>query len=173
MIRFGIPPEAPYLLHQLQDAFNSVSEALLELSVREDSYEYRSAEEVARVGTVVYHGELTDIGVKHHFTLSGGNQHIQNCRPFEFQLMQPVMSHLMRARTTLTIPRKRTFEELKCPAHRRHFVPPLPLDMSASFYIQAHKMIFALYQVLPNAQNFNCFQVRTVSSKRSTFNGRF
>lgn len=49
MIRFGIPPEAPYLLQQLQDAFNSVSEALLELTVKEDSYEYRSAEEVTRV----------------------------------------------------------------------------------------------------------------------------
>ncbi|GAV05677.1 hypothetical protein RvY_15771 [Ramazzottius varieornatus] len=121
MIRFGIPPEAPYLLQQLQDAFNSVSEALLELTVKEDSYEYRSAEEVTR-------------------------------------LVQPVVTHLMRARTTLTIPKKRTFEELKSPAHRRHFVPPLPNDMSASFYIQAHKMIFALYQVLPSAQNFDCFQ---------------
>lgn len=121
MLRFGIPPDAPYQLQQFQDAHNSLAEAKVHLSLHEADYQFQTAEEVVK-------------------------------------LLQPVMAHLARARTTLIVPKKRSFEELKSAAHRRHFVPPFPADLSASFYIQAHKMIFALYQVLPGSQKFDCFQ---------------
>lgn len=78
---------------------------------------------------------------------------------FLLQILNPVISYLTRARITLIIPKKRSFDELKAALHRRHFVPPLPADMSASFYIQAHKIVFALYQMLPGAPKFDCFQV--------------
>lgn len=51
IIRFGIPPEAPYQLQQLQDALNLISEALVHLSVQEEEYEFQTAEEVVKVGS--------------------------------------------------------------------------------------------------------------------------
>ncbi|XP_055345555.1 protein rogdi-like [Paramacrobiotus metropolitanus] len=84
---------------------------------------------------------------------------------YEFQtaeevikIIQPAMAQLSQARSTLIVPKKRSFDELKGAFHRRHFVPPLPADMSASFYLQAHKLVFALYQILPGTGKFDCYQ---------------
>ncbi|KAK8769103.1 hypothetical protein V5799_014432, partial [Amblyomma americanum] len=34
-----------------------------------------------------------------------------------------------------------------CPAVQKSLQPPLPQDMAASFYVQSHKLIFAVYLV--------------------------
>lgn len=58
-----------------------------------------------------------------------------------------VMGCLQRGRTSLVLPRKRTIEELLSSKNMKSLQPPLPADLAISFYVQSHKLVFALYHL--------------------------
>lgn len=62
-------------------------------------------------------------------------------------MLGTILSCLQRGRTILLVPRKRTMEDLMNSKNMKSLAPPLPNDVAVSFYIQSHKLIFAVYQV--------------------------
>nr|SVE75923.1 EOG090X0AKT [Daphnia hispanica] len=58
-----------------------------------------------------------------------------------------VLGKVNRARSTLAIPRKRTIDELMNSKNMKTLTPALPSDLAVSFYLQAHKLIFAVYHL--------------------------
>nr|CAG4636390.1 EOG090X0AKT [Eubosmina coregoni]SVE69966.1 EOG090X0AKT [Eubosmina coregoni] len=58
-----------------------------------------------------------------------------------------VLEKICRARNTLAIPRKRTIDELMNSKNMKTLSPALPSDLAVSFYLQAHKLIFAVYHL--------------------------
>jgi len=54
---------------------------------------------------------------------------------------------LQKGRSSLIVPKKRTIEELQSSRNMKSLQPPLPNDLAISFYVQAHKLICAVYQV--------------------------
>ncbi|CAN7985444.1 unnamed protein product [Ixodes hexagonus] len=63
------------------------------------------------------------------------------------QLMTTIMGCLQRGRASLIIPKKRTIEEILGSRNMKSLQPPLPSDIAASFYVQSHKLIFAVYHI--------------------------
>uniref|UniRef100_T1JJT6 Protein rogdi n=1 Tax=Strigamia maritima TaxID=126957 RepID=T1JJT6_STRMM len=58
-----------------------------------------------------------------------------------------LMSCLQRGRTSLVLPRKRTIDDLLNSKNMKSLQPPLPSDLAISFYIQSHKLVFAMYHL--------------------------
>ncbi|XP_067012981.2 protein rogdi isoform X2 [Anabrus simplex] len=58
-----------------------------------------------------------------------------------------VLGSLQRGRSSLIIPRKRTIDDLMRSRNMKSLSPALPEDLAISFYIQSHKLVFALYQL--------------------------
>uniref|UniRef100_A0A2P2I5Y6 Protein rogdi-like n=1 Tax=Hirondellea gigas TaxID=1518452 RepID=A0A2P2I5Y6_9CRUS len=58
-----------------------------------------------------------------------------------------VSSALQSSRQCLLVPRRKTIEELLASANMKALSPPLTQDTALSFYIQAHKLVLAVYQV--------------------------
>ncbi|XP_014259060.1 protein rogdi [Cimex lectularius] len=58
-----------------------------------------------------------------------------------------ILGCLQRGRTSLILPRKRTVDDLMKSRNMKCLVPNLPEDLALSFYIQSHKLVFAVYQV--------------------------
>nr|SVE76551.1 EOG090X0AKT [Daphnia longispina] len=58
-----------------------------------------------------------------------------------------ILGKVNRARSTLAIPRKRTIDELMNSKNMKTLTPSLPSDLAVSFYLQAHKLIFAVYHL--------------------------
>nr|CAG4649555.1 EOG090X0AKT [Scapholeberis mucronata]SVE93784.1 EOG090X0AKT [Scapholeberis mucronata] len=58
-----------------------------------------------------------------------------------------ILNKINRARSTLAIPRKRTIDELMNSKNMKTLTPSLPSDLAVSFYLQAHKLIFAVYHL--------------------------
>jgi len=100
--------------------------------------------------------------------------HLQSCFLFiENSLEEPVksaeealytlnriISSLQKGRNALIIPKKRTIDELISSRNMKSLLPALPAELAVSFYIQAHKLIFAVY-VMTQAQGdvkFDSFQ---------------
>uniref|UniRef100_A0A131XRV9 Putative leucine zipper n=1 Tax=Ixodes ricinus TaxID=34613 RepID=A0A131XRV9_IXORI len=63
------------------------------------------------------------------------------------QLMTTIMGCLQRGRASLIIPKKRTIEEILGSRNMKSLQPPLPSDIAASFYVQSHKLVFAVYHI--------------------------
>nr|CAG4646459.1 EOG090X0AKT [Macrothrix elegans] len=61
--------------------------------------------------------------------------------------LDQIFEKLNRSRNTLAIPRKRTIDELMNSKNMKTLTPPLPSDLAVSFYLQAHKLIFAVYHL--------------------------
>ncbi|KAH9376564.1 hypothetical protein HPB48_008757 [Haemaphysalis longicornis] len=95
------------------------------------------------------------------------------CTKFEFKsaeevtqasahsLMTTIMGCLQRGRASLIIPKKRTIEEIQGSRNMKSLQPPLPQDIAASFYVQSHKLIFAVYYVHKDSHGqpkFDVFQ---------------
>lgn len=76
-----------------------------------------------------------------------------------------ILGSLQRGRTSLIVPRKKTMDELmksrnmvcnfvnqiikfKLTFLQKSLTPNLPEDLAISFYIQSHKLIFAIYQLV-------------------------
>lgn len=64
------------------------------------------------------------------------------------QLIEEVMNHLQKSRNSLLVPKKRNLEELQCSQNMQSIKPSLPIDFTISFYIQAHKLICSIYQLI-------------------------
>lgn len=62
-----------------------------------------------------------------------------------------ILGSLQRGRTSLIVPRKRTIDDLMKSRNMKSLQPNLPEDLAISFYIQSHKLVFAVYQ-LSNVQ---------------------
>uniref|UniRef100_T1HP31 Uncharacterized protein n=1 Tax=Rhodnius prolixus TaxID=13249 RepID=T1HP31_RHOPR len=58
-----------------------------------------------------------------------------------------ILGCLQRGRTSLILPRKRTIDDLMKSRNMKCLNPALPEDLALSFYIQSHKLVFAVYQV--------------------------
>lgn len=63
------------------------------------------------------------------------------------QLINDVMNCLQKSRSSLLIPKKRTIEELQHSQNMQSVRPALPLDISISFYVQAHNLVCSVYQL--------------------------
>ncbi|UYV75145.1 ROGDI [Cordylochernes scorpioides] len=71
---------------------------------------------------------------------------------------------LNRGRSSLLNPRKKPLDEILNNKNMKSLQPPLPADLAISFYIQAHKLTFAVYHV-HNKANRKDFEVyHTLSS---------
>lgn len=75
-----------------------------------------------------------------------------------------VMSALLRARTALVVPKKRTLEDLVNSKNVKSLVPPLPREVAVSFYLQSWKLIFAVYHMVTDkgVSRFDRFQAECV-----------
>lgn len=62
-----------------------------------------------------------------------------------------ILAALQRGRTSLVIPKKKPIDELMKSRNMKSLSPNLPDDLAISFYLQSHKLIFAVYQ-LTNVQ---------------------
>ncbi|PNF20513.1 Protein rogdi [Cryptotermes secundus] len=58
-----------------------------------------------------------------------------------------ILGCLQRGRSSLIVPRKRTIDDLMKSRNMKSLAPSLPEDLAISFYIQSHKLIFAVYQL--------------------------
>ncbi|KAL1140990.1 hypothetical protein AAG570_000916 [Ranatra chinensis] len=58
-----------------------------------------------------------------------------------------ILGCLQRGRTSLIVPRKRTIDDLMKSRNMKCLVPNIAEDLALSFYIQSHKLVFAIYQV--------------------------
>ncbi|KAL1428479.1 hypothetical protein MTO96_002854 [Rhipicephalus appendiculatus] len=59
---------------------------------------------------------------------------------------------------------KRTIDEILGSRNMKSLQPPLPQDLGASFYVQSHKLIFAVYYVHKDSHGqpkFDVFQAET------------
>ncbi|XP_050533402.1 protein rogdi isoform X1 [Daktulosphaira vitifoliae] len=62
-------------------------------------------------------------------------------------ILRNLLGCLQRGRTSLIVPRKRTIDDLIKSRNMKCLTPILPEDLAISFYIQSHKLIFAVYQL--------------------------
>ncbi|KAF2367078.1 RAVE subunit 2/Rogdi [Trinorchestia longiramus] len=58
-----------------------------------------------------------------------------------------VCQAIQQSRQCLLVPRRRTIEELLASPNMKALSPPMVPDTALSFYIQAHKLVLAVYQV--------------------------
>ncbi|XP_055380667.1 protein rogdi [Condylostylus longicornis] len=58
-----------------------------------------------------------------------------------------ILSALQRGRSSLVIPKKKPIDELMKSRNMKSLSPNLTEDLAISFYLQSHKLIFAVYQL--------------------------
>jgi len=63
-------------------------------------------------------------------------------------LMGQVVQLLSGARSALVLPKKRSLEELVGSKNVKSLVPALPREVAVSFYIQAYRLVFAVYHMV-------------------------
>jgi len=63
-------------------------------------------------------------------------------------LLGEVMGSLLRSRTSLVVPKKRTLEDLVSSKNVKALVPALPREVAVSFYLQSWKLVFAVYHMV-------------------------
>ncbi|VVC34614.1 RAVE subunit 2/Rogdi [Cinara cedri] len=75
-------------------------------------------------------------------------------------ILRNLLGCLQRGRTSLIVPRKRTIDDLIKSRNMKCLTPNLPEDLAISFYIQSHKLIFAVYQLssLNGAMKYDTYQ---------------
>jgi len=74
------------------------------------------------------------------------------------------MNALLRARTALVVPKKRSLEELVTSKNVAALVPPLPREVAVSFYLQSWRLIFAVYHMVTDkgVSRFDRYQAECV-----------
>jgi len=107
--RTSVPPDAPWRLQQIQDAYNYLVAA-------QDTLGYSNTR---RTGS----GCTAELGL--------------------------VLEALHDCRQSLLVPRKKTITELLASPGVAALSPPLPEGTALSFYVQAHKLVLAVYSVGP------------------------
>jgi len=63
-------------------------------------------------------------------------------------LLSEVQQLLQGARSALVLPKKRSLEELVSSKNVKALVPALPREVAVSFYLQAFKLVFAVYHMV-------------------------
>ncbi|GFQ66481.1 protein rogdi [Trichonephila clavata] len=80
-------------------------------------------------------------------------------------VVNSLMGCLQRGRSALLIPKKRTINELQRSRNVKSLQPPLPPDLAVSFYVQSHKLVFAVYHILSKESKgppkFDVFQAES------------
>ncbi|XP_050310120.1 protein rogdi [Anthonomus grandis grandis] len=84
----------------------------------------------------IYH--IDDVGKNYKFKSSDEVLHI----------LGNILGSLQRGRTSLIVPRKKTMDDLIKSRNMKSLSPNLSEDLAISFYIQSHKLIFAIYQLV-------------------------
>ncbi|XP_030759178.1 protein rogdi [Sitophilus oryzae] len=84
----------------------------------------------------LYH--IDDVGKNYKFKSSDEVLHI----------LGNILGSLQRGRTSLIVPRKKTMDDLIKSRNMKSLTPNLSEDLAISFYIQSHKLIFAIYQLI-------------------------
>lgn len=84
----------------------------------------------------IYH--IDDVGKNYKFKSSDEVLHI----------LANILGSLQRGRTSLIVPRKKTMDDLIKSRNMKSLAPNLSEDLAISFYIQSHKLIFAIYQLI-------------------------
>ncbi|XP_013107189.2 protein rogdi [Stomoxys calcitrans] len=64
------------------------------------------------------------------------------------QIIGELIGALQRGRTSLIIPKKKSIEDLMNSRNMKSLAPNLPEDQAISFFLQCHKLIIAVYQLL-------------------------
>ncbi|KAL5293012.1 ROGDI family protein [Megaselia abdita] len=80
---------------------------------------------------------IDDVDDSYHFKTSDEVLHI----------IGDILGALQRGRTSLVIPKKKPIDELMKGRNMKSLSPNLPEDLAISFYLQSHKLIFAVYQL--------------------------
>ncbi|KAG8199807.1 hypothetical protein JTE90_000899 [Oedothorax gibbosus] len=80
-------------------------------------------------------------------TNSHGKLNFENAEEV-IHVVNNLMGCLQRGRSCLLIPKKRTIVELQKSRNVKSLQPPLPPDLAVSFYVQSHKLVFAVYHIL-------------------------
>jgi len=138
----SIREDAPWGLQQVQDAANHLRLAVQEL---EGAVDAKSAvpssvgdENEARMNTA------DEVGA----------------------FVSRFMASILRSRSALVNPKKRTLEDLRNSRHARGLVPAIPPELALSFYLQGFKLIFAVYHIVAdpktNVTKFNRYQAEAV-----------
>ncbi|XP_017772740.1 PREDICTED: protein rogdi [Nicrophorus vespilloides] len=86
----------------------------------------------------IYH--LDDVAKNYKFKSSDEVLHI----------LGNILGSLQRGRTSLIVPRKKAIDDLIKSRNMKSLSPNLAEDLAISFYIQSHKLIFAVYQLSNN-----------------------
>jgi len=132
-----IREDAPWGLQQVQDAANHLRMASQELE-----------------GAVDAKG-----------TMSGEAQRM-NTADEVVSFFNRFMASILRSRTALVNPKKRTLDDLRNSRHARGLMPAIPPELALSFYLQGFKLIFAVYHIVAdpktNVTKFNRYQAEAV-----------
>lgn len=76
------------------------------------------------------------------------------------------MTSVLRSRSALVNPKKRTLDDLRNSRHARGLVPAIPSELALSFYLQGFKLVFAVYHIVAdpktNVTRFNRYQAEAV-----------
>uniref|UniRef100_A0A1B0AJ03 Protein rogdi n=1 Tax=Glossina pallidipes TaxID=7398 RepID=A0A1B0AJ03_GLOPL len=64
------------------------------------------------------------------------------------QIIGELVAALQRGRSSLLIPKKRSIEDLMKGRNMKSLSPNLPEDQAISFFLQCHKLVIAVYQLL-------------------------
>jgi len=75
------------------------------------------------------------------------------------ELINNVMVCLQRGRNSLIVPKKRSIEDLQNSCNMKSLQPPLPNDLAISFYVQAHKLICAVYHMYKDGSGQKKFDI--------------
>lgn len=69
------------------------------------------------------------------------------------QLIDSVMFHLQRSRSSLLAPRKQSIEELQHSQNMQSIRPAMPLDYTINFNVQANRLVCSVYHLALNHPN--------------------
>ncbi|XP_025832086.1 protein rogdi [Agrilus planipennis] len=86
----------------------------------------------------IYH--IDDVGKSYRFKSSDEVLHI----------LGNILGSLQRGRTSLIVPKKKAIDDLIKSRNMKSLSPNLSEDLAISFYLQSHKLIFAVYQLSDN-----------------------
>ena len=124
----SILPDAPWLLVQLQDAANMLTEAR------------RCADDAGQLRAQVkerVRAETLDADFLRCLTARLSHS------------VEELMRRLRRAQDALLSPRKRTIQDHLSSENMKSLRPALPGDIAVSFYVQGHRLILAVYHLVP------------------------
>ncbi|XP_037089614.1 protein rogdi-like [Pollicipes pollicipes] len=85
-------------------------------------------------------------------------------------MLAELMLRLKRGRDCLLSPRKKTIEDHLNSENMKSLRPPLPGDIAVSFYVQGHRLMLAVYHLVPQqgSMRFDSFLAECVIAKLET-----